>query len=57
MMFKLIAASGLAGMAVVGAVALTVAPGQTPSGPYLTNQSTVITTTSSPPTYTGRPGY
>ncbi|KMO73723.1 hypothetical protein [Mycolicibacterium obuense] len=57
MMLKLIAASGLAGMAVVGAVALTVAPGQAPSGHDLTSQSTVVTTTSSPPTYSGRPGY
>lgn len=57
MMLKLIAASGLAGMAAVGAITLTVAPGQTPSGPYLTNHSTAVTTTTSPPTYTGRPGY
>lgn len=33
MMLKLIAASGLAGMAAVGAITLTVAPGQTPAGP------------------------
>ena len=57
MMLKLIAASGLAAMATVGAVALTIAPGQTPAGPALSNQSTVVTTTSSAATYTGRPGY
>ncbi|MCV7069728.1 hypothetical protein MJO55_13005 [Mycolicibacterium rufum] len=57
MMLKLVAASCLTAAAAIGAITLTVAPGQAPSGPYLTTQSTVVTTTSSPPTYTGRPGY
>ncbi len=57
MMLKLVAAGFLAAAAVVGAITLTIAPGQAPSGPYLTTQSTVLTTTSNPPSYTGRPGY
>ena len=57
MILKLVAASCLTAAAAIGAITLTVAPGQAPSGPYLTTQSTVVTTTSSPPTYTGRPGY
>ena len=57
MMLKLVAVSGLAAAAAIGAITLTIAPGQAPSGRYLTTQSTAVTTTSSPPTYTGRPGY
>ena len=58
MMLKLVAASCLTAAAAIGAIALTVAPGQAPSGPSLITQPTAATTTtSSAPTATGRPGY
>ena len=58
MMLKLFAASGVAGMVIVGAVALaSAAPNLSESGPYLTNSTTSATsTTSSAPSYSGHMG-
>lgn len=59
MMLKLFGVSSLAGMAVVGAVALAnAAPKPSSPVPYMTNMTTSTTpTTSNPPPYSGRMGY
>ena len=58
MMLKLVGVSSLAGMAVVGAVALAnAAPNPSSPLPYMTNMTTSTTTTSNPPPYSGRMGY
>ncbi|AFM17342.1 hypothetical protein Mycch_2570 [Mycolicibacterium chubuense NBB4] len=59
MMLKFFAATCLAGMIAIGAVALAhAAPNQSPASPYMTHQQpTPTTTTSNAPTYSGRTGY
>lgn len=58
-MFRFVAATCLAGMVAIGAVALAHgAPSQIPAGPYMTHQGpTPTTTTSNAPAYSGRTGY
>ena len=55
-MLKIFAASSLAGMAIIGAIALAnAAPNPSPSVPYKMTTST--TTTTNPPPSSGRTGY